>query len=79
MWLVINLLNLWLVGHLLLGRSDLRLLESLLVGCSDLHPRRPCSGHLLLALVIQSLKKGLLSVSRDRSALQTKTTIKYIK
>jgi hypothetical protein len=78
MWLVINLLELWLLGSsglwllrsLLLGRSDLRLLGSLPLGCSD---------HLLLAHVVQSLKKGLLSMSGGRSALQTKTTIKYIK
>jgi hypothetical protein len=62
MWLVINVLELWLLGpsslrllrSLLLGRSELRLLGSLLLGRF---------GHLLLALVVQSLKKGLLLVS----------------
>jgi hypothetical protein len=55
---------------------DVRLLRSLLLGCSILHPRY---GHLLLALVVQSLKKGLLSVLGGRRALQTKIIIKYIK
>jgi hypothetical protein len=63
MWLVISLLDLQLLGSLLLDHSDLRLLGSLLLGCSDLWPRRPHFGHLLLALIVQSLKKGLLSVS----------------
>jgi hypothetical protein len=63
MWLVISLLDLWLLWSRLLDRSDLW----------------PRSGHLLLALIIQSLKKGLLSVSGGQSALQTKTTIIYIK
>jgi hypothetical protein len=35
--------------------------------------------HLLLAHIIQSLNKGLLSVLGGRSALQTKIMIKYIK
>jgi hypothetical protein len=61
MWLVISLvLNVQLLGSLLLGHSDLRLLGSLILGRSDLQPRRPCSGHLLLTLIIQSLKKDLL-------------------
>jgi hypothetical protein len=59
---------------LLLGRFGLQLVGSLLV---DLLLRR--SYHLLLVLIVQSLKKGHLSVSGDRSALQTKTMIKYIK
>jgi hypothetical protein len=79
------------LGSLLLDRSDLQLLgllRSLLLSCSNLQllgllrnvrPRRPYSGHLLLALVMQRLKKGLLSVLGGQSALQTKTTIKYIK
>jgi hypothetical protein len=68
---------LWLLGSLLLGRSELQPHSNhLLLGRSEL---QPCSGHLLLALIVQSLKKGLLLVSRGRSALQTKTTIKYIK
>jgi hypothetical protein len=50
------------------------LLRSLLLGL--LLPR---SDLLLLALVVQSLKKGLLSVSGGRNALQIKTMIKYIK
>jgi hypothetical protein len=63
MWLVISLLlDLRLLGSLLLGHSDLWLLESLLLGRSDLLPHRLRSSHLLLALVDQSLKKGLLSV-----------------
>jgi hypothetical protein len=62
MWLVISLLDLWLLGSLLLGRSDLRLFGSLVLGRSDLRPHRPRSGHLLLALVVQSLKKDLMSV-----------------
>jgi hypothetical protein len=78
--MVISLiLDVWLLGSLLLGRSVLWLLRSLLLGRSDLRPRRPRSGYLLLALVVQNLKKGLLSVSGGRSALKTKTTIKYIK
>jgi hypothetical protein len=84
MWLIISLLNLWLLGpsslrllgSLLLRRSNLWLLESLQLGHYDLRPR---SGHLLLALIVQSLKKGIMSVSRSRCALLTKTTIKYIK
>jgi hypothetical protein len=84
MWLVISLLNpwllgpssLWLLGSLLLRHSNLWLLESLQLGHYDLRPR---SGHLLLTLIVQSLKKDLMSVSGGRSALQTKTTIKYIK
>jgi hypothetical protein len=78
MWLVISHLDLKL-----LGPSGLRLLESLLLGRSDLWLLRSLqlgrSGQLLLALIVQSLKKGLLSVSEGRSALQTKTMIKYIK
>jgi hypothetical protein len=58
LWFIISLLELRLLGpstlrllrSLLLGHSDLRLLGSLLLGRS---------GHLLLALVIQSLKKGI--------------------
>jgi hypothetical protein len=65
MWLVISLLELWL-----LAPSNLWLLGSLLLGHF---------GHLLLTPVVQSLKKGLLSVSGGRSAMQTKTKIKYIK
>jgi hypothetical protein len=77
MWLVINLiLNVRLLKILLLGRSILRLLGSLLLGRSDLWPR---SGHLLLALIVQSLKKRFMSVSGGRSAMQTKIMIEYIK
>jgi hypothetical protein len=79
LWLVINLLDLLLLRSLLLGHSDLRLLGNLLVGCSDLRPCRPCSDYLLLALIVQSLKKGLLSMTGGQSALQTKIMIKYIK
>jgi hypothetical protein len=77
MWLVISLvLDLRPLESLLLGRYNLRLLGKLLLGHSVL---RPCSIHLLLARVIQSLNKGLLSVSGGRSALQTKIMIKCIK
>jgi hypothetical protein len=69
MWLVTSLiLDVWLLGSLLLGRPDLRLLRSLLLVRSEvrlprnLRSRRPHSGHLL-ALVVQSPKKSLLSVS----------------
>jgi hypothetical protein len=91
MWLVISLiLDIRLLRSLMLGRSVFRLLGSPLLGRSELRPRSghllvghfelwQCSSHLLLTLIIQSLKKGLLSVSGGRSALQTKTTIKYIK
>jgi hypothetical protein len=65
---VTSLLDLWLLGSLLLGCSDVRLLQSLLFGRSDLWPCRPCSGHLLVALVVQSLKKGLLSLSGGQRA-----------
>jgi hypothetical protein len=59
--LVISLiLNVWLLGSLLLGRSVLWLLGSLVLGHSDIQPR---FGHLLLAHVVQSLKKGFLLVS----------------
>jgi hypothetical protein len=44
-----------LLGSLLLGRSYLWLLESLLL---------PCSHHLLLLLIVQGLKQGLLSLLR---------------
>jgi hypothetical protein len=61
MWLVINLLELRL-----LGPSGLQLLGSLLLGHSNLRLLRCLQlgrfGHLL-ALVIQSHKKGLMSVS----------------
>jgi hypothetical protein len=61
LWLVISLiLDVWLHMSLLLGHSILQLLGSLLLGCSDLQPH---SIHLLLALIIQSLNKVLLSVS----------------
>jgi hypothetical protein len=80
MWLVISLiLDVRLLESLLLGRFDVRLLGSLLLGRSELRPQRPRSGHFLLALVVQSLNIGLLSVLGGRSALQTKTMIKYIK
>jgi hypothetical protein len=64
MWWVINLvLNVWLLGSLLLGCSDLRLLGNLLLGRFILRPCRRCSDHLLLALITESLNKGLQSVS----------------
>jgi hypothetical protein len=47
-----------LLGNLLLGRSELQLLGSLLLGLLLPHSRQ-----LLLVLIIQSLKKGLMSVS----------------
>jgi hypothetical protein len=63
--------------------GPLRLPRSLLLGCSDLQlPESlllPRSRHLLLVLVVQSLKKGLLSVLGGQSALQIKRTIKYVK
>jgi hypothetical protein len=68
--LLLGPFSLWLLGSLLLGHSDLRLLEGLLL---------PRSHHLLLLLTFQGLKQGLLSLLGGRSALQTKTTIKYIK
>jgi hypothetical protein len=59
--LVISLiLDVRLLGSLLLGLSILRFLRSLLLGRSELRAR---SSHLLLALIVESLKKGLLSVS----------------
>jgi hypothetical protein len=64
MWLVISLiLNIQLLGSLLLGCSVLWFLGSLLLGHFDLRSCRSRSNHLLLALIIQSLKKGLLSMS----------------
>jgi hypothetical protein len=76
LWLVISLIrDVQLLGSLLLGCSVLQLLKSLLVH-SKLQPH---SGHLLLALIIQSVKNGLLSLSGGRSALQTKIMIKYIR
>jgi hypothetical protein len=76
-WLVISLiLVVRLLRSLLLGHFILRLLGSLLLVRSEIRPR---SVHLLLALVVQNLKKGLLSVSGGPSALQTKIMIKYIK
>jgi hypothetical protein len=66
--------GLLLLGSLLLGRFDLHLPVNLLVDL--LLPR---SHYLLMSLIVQSLKKGLLLVSGGRSALQTKTVIKYTK
>ncbi len=84
MWLVINLvLDVRLLGSLLMGHSDVWLLGSLLLGCSNVWLLRGFllgrSDHLLLALIKQSPKKSLLLVSGGRSALQTKTMVKYIK
>jgi hypothetical protein len=77
LWRVISLvLDIQLLESLLLGCSILWLLGSLLLGRSELWPR---SGHMLLSLIVQSLKKGIMSVLGGRSALQIKTMIKYIK
>jgi hypothetical protein len=83
---ILNLLGagpLQLFGSLLPGPSGLRLLGSHLLGRSNLQLSKslllPRSHHLLLVLIIQSLKKGLLSVSGAKVPCKKKTTIKSIK